>query len=98
MDIYTPSEVPQYANRPNCWTLSRVDQPVHLHGEICTVLKVALGVWKICSRAPTLQVDPAPESLKDVFRKWSCTWLWDDINGKEMLAGLGNQFGMSNAL
>jgi hypothetical protein len=24
-------------------------------------------------------VNPAPESLKDVFRKWSCTWLWDDI-------------------
>ncbi len=22
---------------------------------------------------------PAPESLKDVFRRWSCTWLWDDI-------------------
>jgi hypothetical protein len=54
-----------------------VDQPIHLHGE--TVLEVALGVWKICSRAPTLQVDLAPESLEDVFRKWSCTWLWDDI-------------------
>jgi hypothetical protein len=79
MDIYTPSEVPWYANRPNCWTRSRVDQPVHLHGEICTVLEVALDVWKICSCAPTLQVAPAPESLKDVFRKWSCTWLWDDF-------------------
>jgi hypothetical protein len=44
MDIYTPSDVPWYANRPNCWTWSRVDQPVHLHGDICTVPKVALGV------------------------------------------------------
>ncbi len=38
-----------------------------------------MGVWKICSHAPTLQVDSAPESLEDVLRKWSCTWLWDDI-------------------
>jgi hypothetical protein len=79
MEIYTPSDVPRYANHPNCWTRSRVDQPVHLCGDICTVLKVALGVWKIWLRAPTLQVTPAPESLEDVFRKWSCTWLWDDI-------------------
>ena len=78
MDIYTPLDVPWYANRSNCWTWSRVDQPVHLHGDICMVSKVALGVWKICL-APTLQVDPAPESLEDVFRKWSCTWLWDDF-------------------
>jgi hypothetical protein len=79
MDIYTPLEVPWDENHPNCWTRSRVVQPVHLHGEISTVLEVALGVWKICSRAPTLQMDPAPESLEDVFRKRSCTWLWDDI-------------------
>jgi hypothetical protein len=79
MDIYTPSEVPWYANFPNCWTRSRVDQPVCIYGEIRTVLEVALGVWKICLCAPTLQMDPALESLKDVLRKWSCTWLWNDI-------------------
>jgi hypothetical protein len=79
MDIYKLLDIPRYANCPNCWTRSRVDQAVYLHGDICTVSKVASGVWKICLRAPTLQVAPAPKSLKDVFRKWSCIWLWDDI-------------------
>ena len=44
MDIYSPSLVPRYANRPNFWTRSRVDQPVRCRGSICTTDSIALGV------------------------------------------------------
>lgn len=43
MDIYTPSEVPRYANRPNCWTRSRLDQPP-VAGKLCSMASVATAV------------------------------------------------------
>jgi hypothetical protein len=37
MDIYTPSQIPGFSRRPNCWTRSRIDQPNTAQGQICLV-------------------------------------------------------------
>ena len=79
MDIYTPSEVPRYSNRPNTWTRSCVDQLAVPRGVTCLVSPVALGVWKISSQAHPEQFPPQPETLQDVFHKWGCMWLWKDL-------------------
>ena len=79
MDIYSPSEVPRYVNCPNCWTRSRVDQPIQCRGTICTTQVVALGVWKVSSSTLAFQPDPPPTTLEAVFQEWGCTWLWEDL-------------------
>ena len=79
MDIYSPSEVPRYVNRPNCWTRSQVDQPVHVRGAICSTHTIALGVWRVSSTTFAFQPDPPPATLEEVFHEWGCTWLWEDL-------------------
>jgi hypothetical protein len=79
MDIYTPSEVPRYANRPICWTCLHVDQQPRPQGVICSVLSIVLGVWQISSQAPRSWVDLPPRLLNAVFDWWGCTWLWKDL-------------------
>jgi hypothetical protein len=44
MDVYKHSLVRNYANRPNCWTRSRIDVPQVDQGEICSMKDVALAV------------------------------------------------------
>ena len=79
MDIYVPSGVPRYVNRPNCWTRSRVDQePVEI-GQICTVRSVALAVWRIASYIPAPGRVALPASLREVFEKWGNDWIWKDL-------------------
>jgi hypothetical protein len=46
MDIYTPSEVPRYADRPNCCTCLHVDQQPRLWGVICSVSSIVWGCGK----------------------------------------------------
>ena len=79
MDIYSASKVPRYANRPNCWAWSWVDRPVAIHGEICTVQLIALGVWKVCLQTSSFQPNSPPVSQVEVFWTWGCTWLWDNL-------------------
>ena len=79
MDIYTPSQVPRYSNRPNSWTRSRINQPATSQGVICLVSPVSLGVWKVILYAPLEQFPPWPETIQDVFKLWGCTWLWKNI-------------------
>ncbi len=79
MDIYSPSQVPRYASRPNCWTRSRVDRPTQVQGVICSVRSIALGVWKIASHAPRDRLDIPPTTLEGIFKKWGCGWLWKDL-------------------
>ena len=79
MDVYSPSEVPRYANRPNCWTRSRVDQPAIERGDICSVLPLALAVWRISSCTPAFRPAEPPSTLHEVFQEWGCTWLWEDL-------------------
>ncbi len=79
MDKYTPSVVPRFANRPNCWACLRVDQQPRPPGVICSVLLIALGVWQISSQIPRSWVDLPLRLLNTVFDWWGCTWLWKDL-------------------
>jgi hypothetical protein len=72
MDIYTPLLVPRYANRPNCWTRLRVDQPETLSGNICLVDQVAPAVWKVYSTSEPTRPPPLPSTLKEMFSTWGC--------------------------
>jgi hypothetical protein len=65
--------------RANCWTRSRIDQPTVTQGVICSVKSVALGVWKVASQAPWYTPLPKPSNLNEVFERWGCTWLWDNL-------------------
>jgi hypothetical protein len=56
-----------------------MDQTVLPQGDICTVEKVGLGVYKInsfTSMPPQLR---QPESFLDVLMEWGCTWMWGDL-------------------
>ena len=61
MDIYTPSAVPLYANRPNFWTRSRIEVAAEEVGDICSVKHVALAVYSILTTAtPARDSRPIP--------------------------------------
>ena len=79
MDVYTPSEVPWYANRPNCWMRSRVDQVPVDTGQICSVHSVAPAVWRIASYTPPPEWVTLPTSLREVFDRWGNDWIWKDL-------------------
>jgi hypothetical protein len=52
MDVYTPSLVPRYARRPNCWTRLQIGMLKEEVGELCMVKEVALGVISVSSHTP----------------------------------------------
>ena len=79
MDIYVPSGVPRFVNRPNCWTRLRVDQEPVETGQICTVRSVALAVWRIASYTPPPGRVTLPASLLEVFEKWGNDWIWKEL-------------------
>ncbi len=50
MDVYKPSLVRNYANRPNCWTRSRIDVPQIDQGEIFSMKDaVSEGITSVLS-------------------------------------------------
>ncbi len=79
MDIYTPSAVPRFTRRRNCWTCSRIDVPALDTGEICLVRNEALAVYSVvllCASAPSI----APLlDLWSAIESWGDTWLWDNL-------------------
>ena len=79
MDIYTPSDVSWYANRPNSWTQSRVDQAPLDVGKLCTMHPVATAVWKISSSMDVAQLPTPLSSLREVFELLGCNWMWNDL-------------------
>ena len=79
MDVYGPSLVRNYANRPNCWTRSRIDTPLIEHGEICSMKEVALAVKSISSHAPRPPTQATPSTFWEVIRGWGNTWMWDNL-------------------
>jgi hypothetical protein len=50
-DIYTPSLVPHYTQRPNCWTRAQIDVPLEEIGAYCMVKQVGLGVYSVLSHS-----------------------------------------------
>jgi hypothetical protein len=79
MDVYSPSLVPRYSNRPNCFTRSRIDIPLESRGNICTIKQVALTVIGVVSSTDPAPEKEKPESFWDVVRNWGQTWLWDNL-------------------
>ena len=104
MDVYSPSEVPRYATRPNCWTRSRVDQEPAGIGQICTVRSVAPAVWRILSYTLPPGRVMLPLLLREVFDRWGNYWIWKDLRldgGTDWLAesiGAGDCIAIADGL
>jgi hypothetical protein len=49
------------------------------------VAKVALGVWKVCSKNSSFFPEPPLSMLNEVFKAWGCTWLWGDLQWRRMV-------------
>jgi hypothetical protein len=80
MDVYEPSLVRNYTNRPNCWTCSRINIPLVDCGEICLMKDVALAVKSIISHSPWPPAQVTPSTFWEVIRGWGNTWLWDNLS------------------
>jgi hypothetical protein len=76
IDVY---EVRNHANRPNCWTCTRIDPPLVDQGEICSMKDVALAVKSIISYLPRPPTKANPASFWEVIRAWGNDWMWDNL-------------------
>jgi hypothetical protein len=79
MDVYGPSLVRNYANRPNCWTRLRIDIPLNECGEICSMKDEALVVKSIILHSPRPPTQATPLTFWEVIRGWGNTWMWDNL-------------------
>ncbi len=68
MDVYEPSLVRNYANRPNCWTRARIDVPLVDPGKICSMKDVALAVKSITLHSPWPPSQATPSTFWEVIR------------------------------
>jgi hypothetical protein len=91
MDIYTPSVLPQFENRWNCWSRLRIEVPAEELGDIFfTVRKVALAVYSVVSSCTG---PPVPAPLLDfwtVIESWGNTWLWDNLTIRGVISWLAD--------
>jgi hypothetical protein len=83
MDIYTPSEVPQYANRPNFWMRSRIRVAWEEVGDVGSVKLVALVVYSILSIATGPHSSEPPVNFWNVVEEWGKTWMWENLTIQE---------------
>jgi hypothetical protein len=79
MDVYTPSLVPGFETRPNCWMRSWTEVRVEDCRTVCTVKEINLAVWSICLYAMAAPTPPTPTDLWEVMQEWGCDWLWKDL-------------------
>ncbi len=70
MDVYEPSLVRNYANRPNCWTRSRINAPLVDQGEICLGKDVALAVKSVILHSPCSPTIAPPSTFWEVILGW----------------------------
>ena len=68
MDVYEPSLVRTYANRPNCRMRSRIDIPLVDPGGICSMKKVDLVVKSIILHSPRPPTQATPSLFWEVIR------------------------------
>jgi hypothetical protein len=80
MDIYTPSAIPQYANRPNFWTRSRIKVPWEELGDICLVKPVALLVYSVLSTSASPPNPIPPADFWHAIKVWGNSWMWDNLS------------------
>jgi hypothetical protein len=64
MNIYSPSKVPAYVNRPNCWSPPRVEVPLDEMSNICTMKEVGnIGIHKVSSHMQMPPTRAAPTNF-----------------------------------
>jgi hypothetical protein len=80
MDIYNPSEVPWYTNRPNMWTRSRLGVAREEVKDVCSVKLVALAAYSILSIAASPPSPELPMNFWSVVEEWGKPWLWENIS------------------
>jgi hypothetical protein len=68
MDVYKPSLVRNYANRPNCWMRLRIDVPQIDQGKICSIKDVALAAKSIILHLPQPPIQASPTTFWEVIR------------------------------
>ena len=73
MDVFGPSLVRNYANRPNCWTRLRINIPLNDCGKIFSMKDVALAVKSIISHSPQPPTQATPSTFWEVIRGWGNT-------------------------
>jgi hypothetical protein len=80
MDIYCPSMVPTYVNRPNFWSRTRVDVPLKEVRKICTMKEVGnIGVHIVSLHTPMPPIKAAPCNFWEAIHGGGNTWLWDNL-------------------
>jgi hypothetical protein len=79
MDIYTPSAIPLYANRPNFWMRSWIKVPWEELGDTCLVKPVALAVYSILSTSASPPTPIPPADFWHAIKVWGNSWMWDYV-------------------
>jgi hypothetical protein len=80
MDVYTPSQIPGFERRPNCWTRTATcDALTQDNDVICSVKEINVAVMALCSYACLATNPPLPETFWDILVSWGCTWFWDQV-------------------
>ena len=79
MVVYGPLLVRNYANRPNCWTCSRIDIPLNECGKICLIKDEALAVKSIISHTPRPPTQATLSTFWEVIRGLGNAWMWDNL-------------------
>jgi hypothetical protein len=82
MDVYTPSQIPRFTRRPNCWSRSRTNQPNTAQGQICLVKETTRdsAVYNILCHVDGPLEAPPPTTFWEVLLKWESTWMWENLN------------------
>ena len=71
--------VPQYNNRPNCFTRSSIDSPSEEKGDIYSIKRVDHTVIGVRSTAKPVPPAVDPSLFWDVVKGWGQTWLWENL-------------------
>jgi hypothetical protein len=79
MEVYTPSLVPGYANRPNCWTRSRIGVACEEIGAVCSVKSAALAVYSIIFAAAGPPTPDPPLNFWSLIEESGKTWMWEKL-------------------
>jgi hypothetical protein len=84
MDIYTPTTVRGYANRPNCWLRLVSDGPLVQDGEICSIKHAVHSIISISSHVQPCLPKTPPRNFWSVIKEWGELWIWKrlDVVGK----------------
>ena len=79
MDVNRPSSMPRMVNVINRWTKTRIGQEPEQGGQVCTIREVEMAVVAVLSNADPPREEIMPNKIKEVLKKWGCTWMWKSL-------------------